>query len=81
MTKKGAEPDFENPTEEQLDAFGTLKEALITPPVLALPKKDRPYMVDTDASKYAIGAALLQQQDEDDPKSWVPIGYWSKTFT
>ena len=37
-------------------------------------------MIDTDASAYAIGAALLQQQDEDDPTSWATVGYWSKTL-
>ena len=38
-------------------------------------------MIDTDASAYQLGATLLQQQDEDKPNDWVPIGYWSKTLT
>ena len=38
-------------------------------------------MIDTDASAYQLGASLLQQQDEDKPNDWVPIGYWSKTLT
>jgi hypothetical protein len=81
MLKKGAEPDWQHPSEKQMQAFNSLKEALKTPPVLALPKNGRPYMVDTDASNHAIGAVLLQQQDDEHPKEWVPIGYWSKTFT
>ena len=69
------------PTEAQRLAFEALKEALTTPPILALPKRNRPYMIDCDASAYAIGAALLQQQDEDDPKSWATVGFFSKTLT
>ena len=38
-------------------------------------------MVDCDASAYAVGAVLLQQQDEKDEKSWATIGYYSKTLT
>ena len=38
------------------------------------------HMIDTDASKYQLGAALLQQQDEEDPKDWNPIGFYSKTL-
>ena len=37
-------------------------------------------MIDTDASKYQL-AALLQHQDEEDPKDWKPIGFYSKTST
>lgn len=81
MLTKDAEPDCLNPSKEELEAFEALKETLVTPPVLARQKKDRPYMVDTDPSKYAIGAVLVQQQDENYPKDWVLIGHWSKTFT
>ena len=81
MLRKDAEPDWENPTNEQKKAFETLKARLISPPVLALPKAGRPYMIDTDASAYRICATLLQQQDEDKPNDWAPIGYWSKTLT
>ena len=81
MFRKDAEPDWENPTNEQRKAFETLKARLIPPPILALPKASRPYMIDTDASAYQLGATLLQQKDEDKPNDWVPIGYWSKTLT
>lgn len=59
MLKKDTGPDWYNPTEEQLEAFRALKQALVTPPVLALPKKDHTYMVDTDSSKYSIEAVPL----------------------
>ena len=78
MTRKDASPDFANPSDEQLRAFETLKERLTSPPVLALPKIGRPYVVDTDASAYQLGCALLQQQDVD---VWKPVGYWSYTLT
>ena len=84
MLKKDSGTDWGDdlvPTEPQRKAFETLKEALVTPPILALPKRGRPYMVDCDASAYAVGAVLLQQQDEKDEKSWATIGYYSKTLT
>ena len=46
-------------------AFRTLKERLITAPILTLPsssKEDR-YILTTDASQYSIGAVLTQIQD------------------
>ena len=79
LTKEGA-PNWLNPTEKQRSAFDSLKEALVRPPVLALPVAGRPFMIDTDASAYQVGATLLQQQDEEDPKSWATIGYWSRSL-
>ena len=81
ILRKDAEPDCENPTDEQTKAFETLKARLISPAILALPKAGRPYMIDTNASAYQLGATLLQQQDEGKPNGWVPIGYASKTLT
>ena len=80
MLKKDARPSWDNPEPEAVEAFETLKRKLISPPVLALPKRGRPYMIDTDASAYQLGATLLQQQDPSKPKEWVPVGYWSKTL-
>ena len=75
MLKKKASPNFENPTEEQLTAFETLKNRLTSPPVLALPKAGRNYRLDRDASDYQLGCTLLQEQEDD---VWHPVGYWSK---
>ena len=81
MLRKDGDPDWGNPTDEQMEGFETLKERLISPPIIALPKARRLYTIDTDASAYQLGAALLQQQDEEMPNDWVPIGYWSETLT
>ena len=81
MLRKDAEPDWENPTDEQTKAFQTLKARLISPPILAIPKAGRPCMIDADASAYQLGATLFQQQDEVKQNDWVPIGYCSKTLT
>ena len=81
MTQKDAKPNWSSPTKPQLDAFETLRDNLITPPVLALPKPGRPFLIDTDASAYQLGAVLLQQQDETNPNDYVPIGYFSKTLS
>ena len=42
------------------DAFKKLRALLIKAPVLAFPKEDLPYIVDTDASDYGIGGVLSQ---------------------
>ena len=38
-------------------------------------------MIDYDSSAYAVGAVLLQQQDEADEKKWATVGFYSKTLT
>ena len=58
-----------------------MKGRLIEPLILALPKVGRPYMIDCDASKYCIGAVLLQQQDESKPTEWSTDSYFSKTLS
>ena len=49
--------------QEQEEAFTDLKEALVTTPVLALPNAQDMFILDTDASDFAIGAELCQIQD------------------
>ena len=84
MFKKDSEIDWDQPivpTEEQQEAFDALKQKLVEPPILALPQPGRPYMIDCDASKYGIGAVLLQQQDATQPTEWATVGYYSKTLS
>jgi hypothetical protein len=48
-------------TPETKTAFQALKNALVTTPVLALPKFSLPFTIETDASDKRIGAELQQQ--------------------
>ena len=48
------------------DAFESLKSKLVTVPVLAYPKAEGQYILDTDASNHAIGAVLSQVQDGEE---------------
>ena len=48
--------------EEQQLAFEEIKQALTSAPVLTLPNAQDTFILDTDASDYAVGAALSQVQ-------------------
>lgn len=69
--------DLEPPTKEQQAAFDKLRELLLNPPVLAIPKLDGHYIVDVDASYDQLGCCLLQQQTSVE---YLPVGYFSKTL-
>ena len=59
LTKK----NFEFVWSKECDsAFEHLKSALTSPPILAYPDYDRPFRVYTDASSFALGAVLCQEQ-------------------
>ncbi|MES9883153.1 MAG: RNase H-like domain-containing protein [Sedimenticola sp.] len=57
-------------------AFNTLKEALISAPILGFPREGVPFILDTDCSDFAMGAVLSQIQDNDERV----IAYMSKTL-
>ena len=57
--------DFDWQQAEQ-QAFDQLKLALTTAPVLILPDSDKPFIITTDASDFAIGAVLSQDQGKVD---------------
>ena len=55
-------------------AFEKMIDALCSAPVLVLPDPTKPYVVTTDASGYALGACLMQDQGN----GLQPIVYMSK---
>ena len=63
-------------TEEHQKAFELLKGVMTSPPVLGYPNSSDLFILDTDASDYAIGAALSQVQDARE----VPISFASKAL-
>jgi hypothetical protein len=63
--------------EECLQSFHTLKEALISAPVIQPPDWHLSFEIMCDASDYAIGAVLGQLKD----KKHYAISYASKTLT
>jgi transposase InsO family protein len=62
--------------DRQQKAFDELKKAVSQQPVLILPDPSKPYVVTTDASGFAVGAWLGQDQTGDG--SLQPIAYLSK---
>jgi hypothetical protein len=67
---------------EQQNAFETLKLKLCAQPVLRTPAWDRPFIVQADASDYAVGACLAQNfLSSDGIEEEHPIAYASCKFT
>jgi RNase H-like domain found in reverse transcriptase/Reverse transcriptase (RNA-dependent DNA polymerase) len=74
LTKKGAPEKFELNNDQKV-AFAKLRQALVSPPTLSLPRDGRQYVIDTDASDQQIGCVLQQADDAGELK---PLGYWSR---
>ena len=62
--------------KEHQEAFEELKEKITSQLVLALPKKEGKFRVETDASGHAIGGVLSQEQEG----KWKPIAFLSRTM-
>jgi len=61
LTRKNIEFGWK---EEQEEAFKKLKEAFCSAPVLIIADPKKPFVVETDASNFAIGAVLSQHDEE-----------------
>ena len=55
-----------------------LKENILSAPVLVFPDFDKPFLLETDASKEGLGVVLSQKQDDG---HYHPIAFGSRTLT
>ena len=75
LLKKG---QFQSPlSQEQIDAIESLKGRITTQPCLAHPRWDCPWEIHSDASKTAIGAALMNRLPDG---SLAVVAVMSKTL-
>lgn len=61
LTRKNARLHW---SDDRQQAFDSLKSLLISNHVMAPPRTDRPYKLYTDACDYAVGAILVQDDDD-----------------
>jgi len=60
LTRKNATFEWSDACET---LFTELKHLLTSPPILGTPRDEGNYILDTDASDYALGVVLQQEQD------------------
>ncbi|GFX63117.1 transposon Tf2-6 polyprotein [Trichonephila clavipes] len=65
-------------SEIEQQAFQTLKQCLITPPILRQVDPKKPFIIRRDASSYALGAVLLQGESPTDEQ---PVEYASRLLS
>jgi len=66
-----------NWTDACQEAFEKLKEEFQKAPVLLMPDSTKPFVIETDASKFATGAVIQQKDMNGD---WHSCGYISHSF-
>jgi RNase H-like domain found in reverse transcriptase len=74
---KGMPPQLGPIAKDGVVAFNTLRDRLLSPPVLALPRSKGQMWLDTDAPDGQLGCCLLQLQPDGKP---LPLIYWSRTL-
>ena len=75
MTPAEVPMDLPEPTDAALPAFDDLRQALLAPPILALPKAKGQTIFDVDACADQLGRTSLQEQPDG---TRLPVGYWSR---
>src|SRR3954469_4192835 len=65
--------------DSQQKAFEALKLAMTTAPVLCKPNFARSWVLEVDASDFALGAVLGQEQEED--MEVHPVYFWSRQLS
>jgi len=75
LTKKDTPWEW---TPERQQAFEKLKALVCNEPVLLMPTLQNPFELEVDASSFAIGATLNQQ---DERKRWHPVAFYSETLS
>ena len=60
---------------EEENSFLKKKELIARTPALTLPDHNNPFIIETDASKFAIGGVLLQENSNSYEH---PVAYFSK---
>jgi RNase H-like domain found in reverse transcriptase/Reverse transcriptase (RNA-dependent DNA polymerase)/Integrase zinc binding domain len=64
-------------SKECQTAFDVLKKKFGKSPVLLMPDPAKPFVIESDASKFATGAVLRQKDENGD---WHPCGFISHSF-
>ena len=75
LTKKGVDWIW---SADCMTAFLKLKLCVASAPSLHHPRFDLPFVVETDASNYAVGAVLSQPISKDELTVLNPVGFFSK---
>lgn len=75
---------LEPPSKAETKAFETLKQALLSPPVLALPHLHGAFVIDVDACDTQVGCTQLQARviigDDEKIPGLHPVGYFSRAL-
>jgi Reverse transcriptase (RNA-dependent DNA polymerase)/RNase H-like domain found in reverse transcriptase len=64
VMRKGESPQLGELTEFQRSSFETLRDCLLNHPILALPRTEGQFTLDTDASSDQIGCCLFQEHQD-----------------
>jgi len=78
LTRAKVPPHLPTHTDAQAASFEDLRNALLCPSVLALPKANRKLFIDVDAYADQVECTLLQEEPEE---ILHPVGYWSRGQT